>query len=579
MRRFRSLGLLPVLVLGLACGEGDLVVTTAPGPQTGTSGSSAGKAGASGAAGTGGQAGAATKPGPGINGLAILPATTTDLAGRVKVELDVEADVEVVFTDEKGHTVKVASQAASKSHLMRFFGLRTGRTYTARVTAEKADGGVTQATPLLHPTKALPADFPPLEVVKGDPTRAGYTMFPVSRFGSQGVDQNWGYVVVVDGAGEVVWYFATGRDLSDVRRTKSGLLRMVVDDDGTGDVHLLDGAKGGILATNLNMDVKLVPGVVGVPLDTIHHDEIELPSGNVLTLATEKRTVKKTDCPKTYDKDYEVVGDVVVEIEPATGKIVSQVSTFDLLDPCRRVDTAFKSQFWVPLYGMGSADWTHANAVFYDEKTDTVMVSLRHQDWVVAYHKGSDGKDAGKLLWKLGPEGDFAFAGSGSLAPYHQHAAKLLANGHLALYDNGTTRPGTDDLVLAKIPASRAVELALDTSGAAGTWTATEIFAWSEERTKDAATGASVPWYSSVVGDFDVTAEGTALVTHGCATDPPNAFILDPMARKFARIVEATHDAERKVLLDVRVRDPKEKGFQNYLVYRAERYATLDWAQ
>lgn len=552
------------------------MITTAPTPQAGSSGGG----GAPSKGGAAGQAGSTPSGSAHFLAVGLSRAATTDLAGRLKVDLDAEAEITAVFTDQAGHTVKVASKAPSKGHELRFFGLRAGRTYTAKIHAKTGDGGGADATPMLYTTQPLPADFPPIEVAVADPARPGYTMFPVSRFVKGGVDQGWGYLVAVDGAGEVVWYAFTGRDLSDVRRTKAGLVRVIAGTDGFGDLDLLDGPKSGVLAVGLDPQATLVPGVVGAMVDTLHHDAIELPSGNALALGTERRTIHQTDCPKTYDKDYDVVGDVIVEIEPSTGKIVSKISLFDMLDPCRRVDTAFKSQFWASTYGKDSADWTHANSVFYDEKTDTVLVSLRHQDWVIAYHKGSDGKDVGKLLWRLGPEGDFAFVGDGALPPYHQHAAKLLPNGHLALYDNGTTRPGTDDLTLSKLPVSRAVELALDTSGGPGSFTAKEVFVFGphDERAKDPATGASIPWYASVVGDFDLTAEGTALVTHGCVTDPANTFVFDDDARRFARVVEVTHDAAQKIVLDLRVRDPKPAGFQSYLVFRAERHATLDWA-
>lgn len=553
-----------------ACADGGTDVNPAPAPQGGGAGAAgsiqAGSTGAGMGGTQGGSAGSAAAPV--IVGVAFSVGTTSDLCGRVEVDVASDAAVTLRFSEPGGHELVVDSATPAKAHKLRWLGLKPGRKYSMIVTA-KVSGAEASSTPILHTTKPLPDDFPPVTKVIGDAKQKGFTMFPVSRLGAMGLDGNWGYVVAVDGAGDVVWYVPTYSDITDVRRIEGGRLRMIARARALVDIDMIDGSVTAVEAVSLLPGKKGTPGVTPVDLDTIHHDALELPEGKALVLATEARLVTKATCPK-YDADHQVVGDSMAEIDLATGAVISKVSTFDLIDPCRLYPGAAQNPFWWAIYGKGAIDWTHGNSVFLDQKNNLVLTSLRAQDWVLAYDRGT-----GKLVWTFGPDGDFKLKGDGAMWAYKQHAAEMLSNGHILMYDNGLGRPGTDDTKLDKLPASRAVEFAIDTSGPKGTWTATQVWSYGESDVRLTEGGVAVPWYSSAVGDVDITPADTALIVHGVATDPPNGSLANPDTKKLARIFEVSRK-DGKVLLDIRVEDPKKTGFGNYLVYRAERYASLD---
>ncbi len=89
-------------------------------------------------------------------------------------------------------------------------------------------------------------------------------------------------------------------------------------------------------------------------------------------------------------------------------------------------------------------DWTHGNTIYYIESGGDFMVSLRNQDWLIkiAY---DNGKSSGKIVWRMGPEGNFTFNNiDNDPWPWfsHQHEPGFQTNGAnpLTLFDNGNTR-------------------------------------------------------------------------------------------------------------------------------------------
>lgn len=498
------------------------------------------------------------------------------LAGTLMVTLDRPSTLTVVAVDPAGHRLELVSTSAGSTHELPILGLRAARSYTLTITATDASGTSAKAV-VERRTPALPADFPPLHVVASQHTREGLTLFPVSRW--KGVlPEEWGYIVAVDAAGEVVWYVNARATIADVQRGSRGQIRYMFSERGIAEITPLGKIERALLAQGPKHE-PAVAGFLPVAVDTLHHDVVELPNGHWLALATESRTLGPTECP-SYDRSYDVIGDLVVELDPASGNVLGKVSMFDLLDPCRRVDGSFKSQFWGQLYGASSADWTHANAVFHDPSRNAVLVSLRHQDWVVAYRYGDDaGGRAGSQLFRFGPEGDFTLEGASATFPYHQHAARILPDGHLSLFDNGSTRPGTDDSKLEMLPASRGVEYELSTSGPRSTWKATQVWQYgsAEVRSVDNSTGKSVdvPYFAPVVGDSVYTPDGTVLVTEGSLMSPANGFVLDPAVKKSARIVEVERSGAPRVIFDLRVEDAASSNFTSYLVYRATRVSSL----
>jgi hypothetical protein len=89
-------------------------------------------------------------------------------------------------------------------------------------------------------------------------------------------------------------------------------------------------------------------------------------------------------------------------------------------------------------------DWVHINAVSYSPGDGNLIVSVRHQDWVLKIDYANGAGD-GHVIWRLGQGGDFT-ANSTDPNPWfsHQHDAHLIDDSTLILFDNGNTRRAGD---------------------------------------------------------------------------------------------------------------------------------------
>lgn len=224
--------------------------------------------------------------------------------------------------------------------------------------------------------------------------------------------------------------------------------------------------------------VELSSAELGLP--GLHHDVIELESGNFLSMSYVFRDIEYPDIGVVP-----VAGDLLVELTP-DGEIVWEWDAFDHLDPQRRRE-GFDEVILDPATLESAHDWTHGNGVVHDAATDTVLFSMRHQDWVVLIDRGS-----GDILWRLGSEGDFAL--TAGTWPFHQHSPEWQADGTLLLYDNGLGNP---DLPFPE-QTSRAVRYALDTDA----MTATQE--WEDE---------AEDFMTIIAGDADRLPDGSILVT------------------------------------------------------------------
>lgn len=175
-----------------------------------------------------------------------------------------------------------------------------------------------------------------------------------------------------------------------------------------------------------------------------HHDVFELPNSNLL--------VASNDFESGYVEDY------IVEVDRETGKIVK---SWDLKDILNMEDA--KSENWVEY------DWFHNNAVWYDEKTNSITLSGRHQDAVINIDY-----ETGKLNWIIGDNTNwseeyqkyfFKPVGNNFEWQWSQHAAMILPNGNVFIFDNGNNRSkNKDEYVKAENNYSRGVIYSIDTN-------------------------------------------------------------------------------------------------------------------
>ena len=210
------------------------------------------------------------------------------------------------------------------------------------------------------------------------------------------------------------------------------------------------------------------PNSVEIDVPLTHHRVNRFPNGNLLLLSAETRVLpdwpqNDTD-PDAPRGPANVVGDVVLEVTPK-GEVVNKWHLLDMLDPYRLCYGSC-SGYWRKLGFPDSNDWCHTNAVFYDARDDTIMLSLRTQDCILKFHRSS-----GEIKWILGDPGNWRAPWSDKLLKpvgdvewqYHQHDCSVTPTGTILCFDNGNHRalPFADPLPGEK-NYSRVVEFAVD---------------------------------------------------------------------------------------------------------------------
>jgi len=186
-----------------------------------------------------------------------------------------------------------------------------------------------------------------------------------------------------------------------------------------------------------------------VTVDTFHHDVEPLPNGHWLVLADTIKPLSPTSTPKlTNLPPQNVQGDVIIDLDQNL-RPVWVWNEFNHLDPNRH-------PYLFP-------DWTHTNAVVYSPDDGNILVSIRHQHWVVKVDY-ANGSGAGDILWRLGEGGDFTLVGGTDPQDwqYAQHAPSFTSTNtsgvfSLTLMDNGDGRlfgPGVTCDNAGAIPCS-----------------------------------------------------------------------------------------------------------------------------
>ena len=107
-------------------------------------------------------------------------------------------------------------------------------------------------------------------------------------------------------------------------------------------------------------------------------------------------------------------------------------NTFDHLDINRRP--------------MNFPDWTHSNGMLYSSDDHNLLLSMRHQNWIIKINF-LDGTGSGDVMWRLGEGGDFKLVGATDPTDwfYAQHGMSYFTPNttgvfRLGLMDNGNDR-------------------------------------------------------------------------------------------------------------------------------------------
>ncbi|HEX3822034.1 MAG TPA: aryl-sulfate sulfotransferase [Candidatus Sulfotelmatobacter sp.] len=158
-----------------------------------------------------------------------------------------------------------------------------------------------------------------------------------------------------------------------------------------------------------------------------HHDFLPLDNGHLIVLTN---VVKNFTDLAGYPGTIQVISDALIDLDQNWNPVWGW-NSFDHLDVNRHL--------------FGLPDWTHSNAVLYSPNDGNLLLSMRHQSWILKIDY-NNGAGTGNILWKLGYQGDFALAQGDdpSLWFSFQHFPSLISqNGSLttlAIWDNGDYR-------------------------------------------------------------------------------------------------------------------------------------------
>jgi arylsulfate sulfotransferase len=523
--------------------------------------------------------------------ITVTPSPHSPIAAAIEVAA--EEPVSVAATASAGdHVVEVPRHFSGSNELVvPVVGLRESSTYALDIRVGDADGGLLATTQEELTTGELPEIVPTFEV-DVDPQRSqpGVTLIEATPYYPPGEEPDppvGNVVVAIDDDGEVVWYYRNTDDVNGVEPTSEGTFVSHYFPVGVRELDLLGNVVGNwqVVPGRVTADGEAVDDsapvweapleatlrgnpddAMAIPIDpdwidltTFHHDIVKMPDGNLLALSTTNHPLSAAQrsalCPDD-PVEFQATSDVVVEFEP-DGTVVRTLDLWDAID-IDEVPGAWMCQEYGLIATAEYRDWTHANAVIYDEQRDAVIVSVRHTDQVIALDHLDDAGPQSSVRWILGAGAD-ALALTGD-PPLHQHAVELQDDGTILLYDNGNDRPGTSPGDVDAPTYSRAVLFEIDDNAQDPTeWSALQLW---EHRMSD-LDGSAL--YAHFLGDADRLPNGNVLINHG-GIDPEGGYVhaviveVDPVEPEGGDIVWST-----------------ELGTEEapFYVYRAERLPTL----
>lgn len=453
--------------------------------------------------------------------ITLNPYRNAPLAALIQYEsiLEEKAELVVIGQDGPGSNMRTTSAQAQKIHQIEVLGLYPDYANEVLLIFKNKNGFTRDTLQVSIQTAALEGVIPEFHIAQAQANPQDNEVFFVNFKSTS--DPMW----FVDNFGKVRGYI-TGF----ANTNKSGFTRL-----SNGNYLFGNGAEPEIIEFNL-MGQKINEWSLAPGYTRFHHDVIELPNGNFV-IAADKA-------------NFPTIEDILIELDPATGQVVTEWDLNDILP--KRYTQIYNEE-----------DWVHINAVIYDERDNTLIVSGQRQglfkiDW------------DNSLKWIISPpygwEGyeQYLFAPVGENFDWNwtQHAPLILPNGNLFFWENGFGRNFTSDEQY-----SRAVEVAIDTDNL----TIEEVWSYGKERGDEL--------FSPIVGDVDYLPEtDTRLLTSG-ALSLDQVYEDSATITRFwrteqvdkARIVEV--DEAKNVVFEMVVRHTGEGRIR---VYRSEKMRFYD---
>ena len=388
------------------------------------------------------------------------PYGNSPLTALVIFETEKEEEIKVTINGKDELTTYSHTFDKSKRHFLPIYGLYAGEENEVVLSLGNKE------KKLKIKTDKLPDDFIlPTKVYK-DEDKLNNDLYFFTPSSS-------GYMCAYDVNGDVRWYLDE-RAIWEINRLKNGHL-LVSTERLVNTPYYSTGLYEMDMLGKIYTEYSLPGGY--------HHDYFEMENGNILVASDD------------FDNEEGTVEDYVIELDRDTGNIVK---SFDLKDILNMEDG--KSENWT------NYDWFHNNSVWYDKKTNSITLSGRHQDIVVNIDY-----DSGELNWILGDNTNFSkeyqkyfFKLEEGEWQWSQHAAMILPNGNVFLFDNGNNKSkNKNEYVKAEDSYSRGVIYEIDIEN----MTAKEVWEYGKERGSE--------FYSPYISDVDYIDDNHYIVHSG----------------------------------------------------------------
>ena len=377
-----------------------------------------------------------------------------------ETESEVAPVVTIIGKDE--NTTFTHEFDANTVHYLPIYGLYAGRDNEIIIEYGDVEKRITITT------EELPEDFILPTSVEADKESLENDLYFFSP-------SSGGYTSAYDVNGDVRWYL-TINALWEINRLSNGHL-MVSTERLVNSPYYMTGMYEMDLLGKIYKEISLEGGY--------HHDYFEMPNGNLLVASDD------------FNSGSGTVEDVIVEVDINTGDIVK---SWDLKDVLNREDG--KSENWVEY------DWFHNNSVWYDEATNSITLSGRHQDAVINIDY-----DTGDLNWIIGDPTNwseeyqkyfFTPVGDDFEWQWSQHAAMITPEGYVFILDNGNNKSKIkEEYVPASESYTRGVMYKIDTDN----MTIEQIWGYGKERGSE--------FYSPYISDVDYLEEDHYIVHSG----------------------------------------------------------------
>lgn len=494
------------------------------------------------------------------------PNADVPLAAIVEFETAAPATAQVEVSDGKRTWTVAPSGEPAHGHNIPLLGLRPATAHVIKIGVNDTGGARSDWDGALEfATDPLPDDFPPIQVTRCQPSKrdTGFVFTRIASPPRENVRRSPPFVVGFDRQGEVAYFRRGG---THVRSLQNGNLLSFADGSIT-ESDLLgntlrqwhtkraraDGAAGGL---TIDWD------------DVFHHNFCEMPNGNFLFITHKWGVVDDfpsdeldaTRPPVTV----RLATDVILEIEPATGSIMTATDMTEVLDPYRICFNSTRPMRQGTGELADARDWAHVNGVAYDERDDCLIISTRRQNAIVKVRR-----QTGELVWILGnhnnwraPWADKLLTLKGdSIWQYHQHDPSVTPGGRILCFDNGNFRgdPPHDVKMEEAGCYSRAVEFEIDDND----MTARQVWSFGDPENYHL-------FGAHGCGTTRLPQTGNIFSTFGNVyVDRDGKSVPRPGHRCEVHLVEVTHEDSAEIVFEAVVRDECDDPVY-YSAFRSE---------